>query len=411
MKGDRSQPNEQDGPAPIGYASQVDGAALTQPPIDWARPPASTPGQQWRPIESKAEQENKEKQEAQDKAKPMSRGKKLLYWLIGLVVLGALVTAGVLYWLSARHFENTDDAFIDGNISQIASQVSARVIGIPVEDNQTVKAGQVLIRLDPRDFQVKLDQARAQRIQAAAQLDQARAQVLLKQANLEQAAANARVSEADLGQAQSDLARYRAVDPKAISRQQLDTAGATSRGAVARLDASRQAVQAARAQIKAQEAAVAAAAATVAQADVGIANAILQLSYTNVVAPADGRVTRRSVHLGNFVSPGQALVAVVQNGLWVTANFKETQLSLMRPGQPVRVHVDACPDSELAAKIDSFQAGSGQVFSSLPSENATGNYVKVVQRVPVKIVFTDADAVQKCRLFPGLSVSPRVTVR
>ena len=397
-------------PAPLGYATQLDNAPLGTPPIDWAHPPASVPRQDWRPSQSTTKP-NSTKEDGPAQKLPMSRGKKILYWVIGITVLVVLIITAVLYYLAARHYEGTDDAFIDGNISQIASQIGARVTRIAVEDNQEVRAGQVLVQLDPRDFQVKLDQARAQRTQAAAQVDQARAQLALQQANAEQSVANARVSEADLGQAQSDLARYRAVDPKAISRQQLDTAGATTRGASARLDASRQAVQAARAQIRAQEAAIAAASATLAQADVGVANAELQLSYTNITAPADGRVTRRSVQLGNYVNPGQALLAVVQNGLWVTANFKETQLTDMRPGQAVRVRVDACPDHELAGRITSFQAGSGQVFSALPTENATGNYVKVVQRVPVKIEFIDPGAVARCRLFPGLSVSPRATVR
>ena len=398
-------PDEPQEPAPLGYATQLDRVPLGTPPVDWAHPPASAPRQEWRPAEVKQEEKDA------GKPKPMSPAKKAFFWTVGLVLLAALVIVAVLVWLDGRHYEKTDDAFIDGNISQIASQVAGRVVQIAVSDNQDVKAGQVLIELDPRDLQVKLDQARAQRVQAFAQLEQARAQLTLQQASAEQSAANARVSEADLGQAQADLARYRAVDPKAISRQQLDTAGATTRGASARLDASRQAVQAARAQIKAQEAAVAGAVATVAQADVGVANAELQLSYTHILAPADGRVTRRTVQLGNYVNPSQALLAVVQNQLWVTANFKETQLALIRPGQQVAVHVDACADGDLIGTVDSFQVGSGQVFSSLPTENATGNYVKVVQRVPTKILLKDDDAMRKCRLFPGLSVAPRVTVR
>lgn len=405
MDRDGRNPDEPQEPAPLGYATQLDRVPLGTPPVDWAHPPASVPRQEWRPAEVK-----KEEKEA-EKPKAMSPARKAFFWTIGLVLLATLVVGAVLLWLDGRQYEKTDDAFIDGNISQIASQVAGRVVQIAVSDNQDVKAGQVLVELDPRDLQVKLDQARAQRVQASAQLDQARAQLTLQQANAEQSAANARVSEADLGQAQADLARYRAVDPKAISRQQLDTAGATTRGASARLDASRQAVQAARAQIKAQEAAVAGAVATVAQADVGVANAELQLSYTHILAPADGRVTRRSVQLGNYVNPSQALLAVVQNQLWVTANFKETQLALIRPGQQVAVHVDACADGDLIGTVDSFQVGSGQVFSSLPTENATGNYVKVVQRVPTKILLKDDDAMRKCRLFPGLSVAPRVTVR
>jgi membrane fusion protein, multidrug efflux system len=408
-------------PGGWGYSAQIDNVGLAPPPrsLDWGSPPP----QRVRP-DRKPDQGKTPDADAKDDAKPneggqndgeqskppMPRRKKLLYWAIGLLVLAALVTAGVLYWLNARHYETTDDAFIDGYISQIASQVAGRVTRIAFEDNQQVKAGQPLIELDPRDYQVRLDQANAQRAQAAAQLDQARAQLGLQQANLDQAAANVRVTEADLQQAQNDLARFRAVDPKAITRQQLDTSSSGVRSAQARLDANRQAVAGARAQIEAQRATVAAAVASVKQADVTVQNAELQLSYTHVLAPADGQVTRRTVELGNYVNPGQSLLAVVPSRMWVTANFKETQLALMQPGQFVRVRVDACPDLDINARVDSFQAGSGSAFSALPAENATGNYVKVVQRVPVRINFEEQD-LSRCRMAPGMSVSPRVTVR
>ena len=344
--------------------------------------------------------------------RPMSRGKRIIYTFVGLLILATLITAGVLYWLHSRHFETTDDAFIDGNISQVATQVAGRVTRIAFQDNQEVKAGQVLLELDPRDFQVRLDQAISQRTQAQAQAAQARAQLGLQQANLDQAQANVRVTEADLGQAQTDLARYRAIDPKAITKQQLDNSNSTTKSAAARLDANRQAVSGVRAQIEAQRSTVAAQDAAVVQADVAVQNARLQLSYTVITAPTDGQVTKRTVDLGNYVNPGQSLLAVVQDDLWVTANFKETQLAAMAQRQYVRIRVDACPGVDLDAHVTSFQGGSGQVFSSLPAENATGNFVKVVQRVPVRINFDDlANAKSKCRMAPGMSVDPRVTVR
>ncbi len=406
-----------------GYSAQLDGAPPAPPArsLDRDSPPRppARPGRRAEPDDAD-EDKGKHASETEEGAKddedhapektPMPRWKKLLYWAVGLLVLAALTVAGVLYWLHARHFESTDDAFIDGHISQIAAQVPGRVTRIAFEDNQQVKAGQILVELDPRDYQVRLDQAVAQRVQAAAQADQARAQVGLQQANADQAAANVRVTEADLQQAQTDLARYRSVDPKAITKQQLDTSSSTVRSAQARFDANRQAVAAARAQIEAQRAAVEAAVSSVKQADVAIENARLQLSYTHVTAPSDGQATKRTVDLGNYVNPGQSLLAVVPNRLWVTANFKETQLALMQPGQPVRVRVDACPDLDISARVDSFQAGSGSVFSSLPAENATGNYVKVVQRVPVRINFEKQD-LSRCRMAPGMSVTPRVTVR
>ena len=340
---------------------------------------------------------------------PMPPWRKRLYLTLGAVALAVLVACGVLYWLHARQFESTDDAFIDGYTSQVSAQVAAKVVKLGVADNEEVKAGQTLLQLDPRDFQVSLDQARAQRAQAAAQVEQARAQLLLQQANLDQAQANVRVSQADLGQQQQDFARYRNIDPKAVTKQQLDTSSAQTKSAAARVDASKQAVQGARAQVQAQQAQIEAAVANLKAADVAVENAQLQLSYATVVAPQDGKVTNRSVDVGNYVKAGQALLAIVPKDLWVTANFKETQLAGMKAGQTVAVSVDACPGADIQARVDSFQSGTGSVFSSLPAENATGNYVKVVQRVPVKIVFDHP--VDDCRLAPGLSVVPSVAVR
>jgi len=340
---------------------------------------------------------------APDRSAKPSPAHRLLRGLILLIVLGAVATAGTLYWLHERHFESTDDAFIDANQSQIAAQISGKVIELLVDDNQHVEAGQALLTIDPRDYQVKLEQARAAQANAAAQASEARAQLVLQQAQLAQNDAQVRVAEADLDQASRDLARYRAIDPAAITRQQLDQSTATTKSATAKLDSARQAVLGGKAQLDAQQAKIAA-------ADADIRNAELQLSYTRIAAPQAGRVTRRTVNLGNYAMPGQALLAIVPDQMWVTANFKETQLTLMRPGQPVEITVDAYPDDVLHGRIESLQRGTGAVFSALPAENATGNYVKVVQRVPVKILF-DGDEWRKLTLAPGLSVHPVVTVR
>lgn len=340
---------------------------------------------------------------------PAPRWKKVLYWTIGAVVLLTLVIGGVLYWLHSRNYASTDDAFVDGHISQVSAQVPGRVTRVAVDDYQEVRAGQVLVELDQRDFQVKLDQAKAQRTQAAAQLQQAQAGLVQLQAAVDQAEANVRVAQADLGQAVSDLARYRGIDPKAVSRQTVETAGATAKSAQARVDANRQAVAAAQANVEAQKAQVEGAQANLQAAGVAVANAQLQLSYTTILAPRDGQVAKRTVELGNYVNPGQALLAVVGEDRWITANFKETQLAGMKAGQPVTISVDSCPDHGLSGTVDSFQPGSGSAFSSLPAENATGNYVKVVQRVPVKITIKHEDAV-RCQLSPGMSVEPSVKV-
>ncbi len=338
------------------------------------------------------------------------KGGKARAFLVLFLVLGGLGGLGAYAWIQGRHFESTDDAFVDGHVSQVASQVAGRVTKLLVNDNQLVRAGQELVTIDPRDMQVRLDQALAGRAQAVAQAEQARATLGIRRADLAQARAQVTVSKADLYQAQHDLSRYQAINPRAITRQLLDNATAAQRSAAAKLEASRQAVAGMQAQIVAAQAAVDAAVAAVHTGDANIADARLQLSYTHVVAPAAGRVTRRTVEVGNYISPGQALLAIVQPGLWVTANFKETQLTDMRPGQPVRFHVDAFPDAKLTGHVDSFQSGTGSVFSALPAENATGNYVKVVQRLPVKLFFDGAEAA-RLPLAPGMSVTPRVTVR
>ena len=345
-----------------------------------------------------------------DAKPPMPRWKKLLFWGIGLLIAAALLIGGLLYWLNARQYATTDDAFIDAYISQVSARVSGRVNAIGINDNQKVTAGQLLLELDPRDNQVKVDQARAQRAQAAAQVEQARAALLQLQASVDQAEAQVRVNDADLAQARADAARYRGIDAKAVSRQAVDNANTAVKSAQARVDANRQAVTAAAANVKAQQAQIESAIANLKAADVGVENAVLQLSYTRITAPRDGQIAKRTVNLGDYVNPGQSLLAVVGDERWVTANFKETQLAGMKVGQTVTVGVDACPDRELDGRVDSFQAGSGAIFSSLPVENATGNYVKVVQRVPVKITIVRRDA-GACQLSPGMSAAPSVKVK
>ena len=341
-------------------------------------------------------------------APPMSRGRRALIALVVVIVAAAIVVAGVLYWLHARHYESTDDASVDGHVSQVSAQIAGRVVAVAIEDNQAVAAGQLLVALDGRDARIRLDQAVVQQAQAQAQLDRARAEVELQAANIDGASAQVRVSEAELTQARQDFARFRGIDPNAITRQQLDAANAAARTAQARLEANRTALVGARAELAAERAAVAGAEAALRGNEVTVRDAELNLSYTRVVAPAAGRITRRTVEPGNYVVPGQALLSVVQPGMWVTANFKETQLAHMRANQPVDVRIDAIPDHVFHGHVDSFQTGSGSAFSTLPAENATGNYVKVVQRVPVKIVLDEAS---DPRLAPGLSATPRVTVR
>ena len=341
---------------------------------------------------------------------PRGRLKRMLGLLLGALVVLGLIVGGTLYWLQARHFETTDDAEIDAYSTQVAPRVAGQVTKLLFADNQHVDAGQTLLVIDPSDYEARLDQARAQQASAEASVQQAEAQVVVQQASLDQDTANVRVSDADLLQAKQDYDRFRTINPGAVTRQQVDASTATFHSAQARLEATRQTVEGAQAGVHAAQAQVLAAQASLKQAAASLRTAALQLSYCTIIAPVSGMVTHRGISAGNYVSAGQPLFALVQDDRWVTANFKETQLADIRPGQDVDLAIDAVPSLTFHGRVDSFQGGTGTAFSTLPAENATGNYVKIVQRVPVKIVFDDA-RVKDYPLAPGMSVIPRVRVR
>jgi membrane fusion protein (multidrug efflux system) len=269
-------------------------------------------------------------------------------------VLVLLIGGGVYWWRASRRV-STDDAFIEGRIVRIAAQVAGRVEKLAVTDNQWVKAGTLLVQLDDREYR--------------AQAEQAEAEARAAEVAAENAAADAR-------RAEQLFAR------QLIARQALDAALAAARMRAAEAEAARKRA----------------------------AEAALKLSYTRITAPEAGRVTRRTAEEGAYVQVGQILTSIVPNDFWVIANFKETQLTRIRPGQPVLIKVDAYPGMVLRGHVDSIQAGTGSRFSLLPPENATGNYVKVVQRVPVKIVFDELPPEPE-RLGPGMSVVPTVMVR
>ena len=324
-----------------------------------------------------------------------------------LLVILILIVAAIVFWRHSKHHESTDDAFIDGQTSQVAAQTAGRVSKLYVTDNQLVKGGDPLLDIDSRDDDARIAQARSQLAGAEGQVEEATAQVGVRRASAAQADAGVQQSEAELTKAAQDLARYKTVDPDAVPRQEVDAAQANERSARARLDAARMSARAAHAQIDAALAQVRAGQAQVEASRANVDAADLQGSYTHVVAPFTGRVSRRSVELGNVIANGQALMSLVSETLWVTANYKETQLTKMQPGQEVEITVDAYPDLKFRGHVDSIQRATGAYFSMLPAENATGNYVKVVQRVPVKIVFDD-DRIRNYAIGPGMSVSPDV---
>jgi membrane fusion protein (multidrug efflux system) len=335
--------------------------------------------------------------------------KRPLFVLVAIVVVIALIVIGTIVLIDSRRHETTDDAFIDGTASQIAAQAAGRVTRLYVNDNQEVHRGDPLVDIDAADVAAKVDQAKAGVLTAQSQALQAIAQVEGQKANAAQAAATARQAEAENTNAQQDLARFKGVDPDAVSRQQYDQAVAQARAARAKVDAAHASEATAQAQVKAAQANVGVAQSQVVTAQADLETANIQLGYTHVVAPIDGRITKRSVDVGNVISIGQPILAIVSDNLWVTANYKETQLKKMRVNQAVEIKIDAVPDVKFAAHVQSFQRAAGSYFSALPAENATGNYVKVTQRVPVKIVFDHPEELQKYNVGPGMSVKPSVS--
>lgn len=335
---------------------------------------------------------------------------RLTRTLAAVAALAVALAAGVYYFWFVVPFQSTDDAFIEGYVIPIAPKVSGYVDKLLIKDNQEVNKGDVLLEIDPRDYETSVAQARADLAAARSQLDESQARVKVSQAKVVEAQAGVIAADAENQRAADDLQRYKSVDSSAVSRSAFDATQSKARSAKANLEAASSQAQAAGSEVALSQAGVETATAAVQQADARLHQAELNLSYTKVIAPEDGRVTRRAVEEGAYVQPGQALMAIVPHEYWVIANFKEIQLTHMRPGQPVTICVDAYPSHKFKGHVDSIQSGSGARFSLFPPENATGNYIKVVQRVPVKIVFDD-DPNTQLALGPGMSVDPKVRVK
>jgi membrane fusion protein (multidrug efflux system) len=373
----------------------------------------------------------------------------------------AILVGAVLYWLNARHYEDTDDALVDGHISGIAARVAGTVTGIYVEEHAQVQAGQVLAELDPRDSQAAVDQARGELAKAQAEMQAEQPNVPLTQVTTQTSIATSstdvraaeaavaaadrdheaalekvREAEANNAKAQADVARYRPlVEKDEVAREQFDQVVANARALAATVSAARASAESAakqadqrRAQLtetqqKAEEARrnapqqvavrranVSTKQAAVAAARAQLDQALLNLSYCKITTPVPGIVAKRTAEVGEHVTPGQQMVLVAQTAdMWVTANFRETQLQLMRAGQSARIHVDAL-SRDFDGYVDGMPAASGAVTSLLPPENATGNFVKVVQRLPVRLRFKRGqDGLERLR--PGMSVEPKVRVQ
>lgn len=335
---------------------------------------------------------------------------------VGLLVIAlvVLIIGGLLLWRHSRSHVESDDAYVDGIPQLVSPQVAGRILRVLVNDNQDVSAGQELVEIDPADFQSRVDQAEAAAAQAQAQLAQADAQQMVYASQLDEARASLGTAEANAVDAANQLGRYqrlKQVNPDAVSDQQMDSAVASATSTEAQRRAADKAVAAAQAQVGYATSLIRAAVAGIESANSQVAQARLTLSYTRVVAAIDGRVANKTAALGNIVAAGTPLMAVVPRDVYVTANLKETQLNHIARGQPVEIKVDAYPDLKLTGKVDSVEPASGQTFSVIPPQNATGNWVKVVQRVSVKIVFDRIPDDPNRRLAPGMSVEVSAKVR
>jgi membrane fusion protein (multidrug efflux system) len=332
--------------------------------------------------------------------------------LVIFCAVGALVLAGsTLWYINNIGYETTDDAAIEGHVIQVSPKLSAHVKAVHFDDNYQVTKGDLLIELDSRDFEVSLASAVASLASAQSKLTEAEAQQNVAQAGLGQAKADLASAQATADNTKSDLDRNEHLfQTHVIDRREYDSSVAQAKSAAANVESASKKVASQEAQVRLASAQYVTASSEEKQAEAQLRQAQLQLSYTKIFAPFDGRVTKKSVEPGNYVQPGQTLFSLVPPDVWVVANFKETQLKQMKVGQPVSVRVDALPGSDFKAHIESFQVGTGGRFTLLPPENATGNFVKVVQRVPVKIVFDEPTASLE-RLWAGESVEPKVNVR
>ncbi len=343
------------------------------------------------------------------------------------IILGALLLAGIVFgfkeYLYYSKHEDTDDAQVDGNISPVVARVGGYVDTLLFEENQRVTQGQLLVKLDDRDYKLKLEQAYASQKVASAGVGVSEAQISTTSANVSTAAAgvatakaNMETAQVKLDQAQRDYDRYaNLVKDGSVTRQQFEQAQATRDAAKTMLQASKEQYQGAQDQYKAAEGQVNGTRSQLNVTNTGVSQkqadidfAKLQLSYASITSPSNGIVSKKNIQVGQLVQAGQTLFSVVDdNSLFITANFKETQMGNLRAGEKVDIEVDALPGQVIQGTVYNFSPATGAKFSLLPPDNATGNYVKVVQRIPVKIKINAAkDVMEKLR--PGMSVKVSV---
>jgi membrane fusion protein, multidrug efflux system len=370
-----------------------------------------TPARREQPFEADEDLEPEERVAAGETRKSWLRRHPITV-VFALLCLALVLPAGYLYWDYTSHFETTDDAYIAARQFGIAPEVSGYITAVPVIDNQHVKAGAVIARIDDRTYRAALDQAQAQVAVDQANIENADAQIDVQQAQI--AADQGQVDKAQAGLvfAQQQAARYQylahTIAGTVQNAQQYTSQLRQQQGTV---DSAQATLKLAQRQVEALKAQRDSAVASLAQAKAQVEQAQLNLSYTTVTADQPGRVVQLSAAVGQYAQPGTNLTMFVPDDIWIWANFKETQLDHVRPGQPVTIDIDAYPERTIRGHVASVQPGSGTAFSLLPAENATGNWVKIVQRVPVKVVMDNSPT--DVALGPGMSteVSVRINPR
>lgn len=378
-------------------------AAVSEAETPVARTAAEAPG----PAPTRAAARPADIAPAGRAAEPRNRHARK--WSIGVVLLLVAGCALFLWWDNARHFEVTDDAFIATRTFAVAPQISGTLVAVPVTDNQHVAAGQAIARIDDRDYRAAVAAATAAVEAAQASVASAEAQADVQEAQVAGEASTVRARQASLIFAREQAARYGRLASEGYgTTQNAQQYRSQQNQGEAALQSAQSALIAAGRQLAVLKAQKSSAEAGLAQARAKLQQATLNLSYTTITAAQPGRIAQLSAAVGQYVQPGTALAMFVPDKVWVTANFEETQLTHMHPGDPVSINVDAYPGHAIEGHVASVQPGSGTAFSLLPAENATGNYVKVIQRVPVKIVLGDVPV--GWVLGPGMSVEPTVRI-
>jgi membrane fusion protein (multidrug efflux system) len=331
--------------------------------------------------------------------------------VVFVVLLLASIGTATIYWLeSGKGRETTSDAYVEGRIIRVSPKVAGQVLKLNVDDNPLVRQGDVLFEIDPADFQAKVDQAAAAVQTAESGIEQAKAAVAQSEATQGEAEASLRIADTEAKRRAADYKRYAAMGTEGVTGQQLDSAKAAADSGADQRTAAEKKLAAAGANLIAAKTSVATAIAQLSAAKAQLRLAKLQLEYTKVLATEGGRVARKNVEAGAFVAAGQPTMFIVPSDCWIIANFKEVQLSSIRAGQSVEIRVDAFPQNVLHGHVESLQSGTGSRFQLLPPENATGNWVKVVQRVPVKIVLEPGQADAQ-NIVQGMSVEVTVNTR